>query len=84
MFFFVLNERKGQFKPRVYDPPKSDHDLYIGGHPEKRNFANIVLGIFEVYGKVFDPTKPVPDPIQYVVPDEILQVIQTDMEGRTF
>ena len=82
--FFVLNERKGQFRPRVYDPPKSDHDLYIGGHPEKRNFANIVLANFEVYGKVFDPTKPVPDPIQYVVPDEILQVIQTDIEGRTF
>ena len=82
--FFVLNGLKGQFRPRVYDPPKSDHDLYIGGHPEKRNFANIVLANFEVYGKVFDSTKPVPDPIQYVVPDEILQVIQTDMEGRTF
>ena len=80
--FFVLNGRKGSFRPRVYDPPEMD-DLYIGGHPEKRNFANIVLASFEVYGKVFDPTEPVPNPIQYVVPDDILQVIQTDMEGRT-
>ena len=42
-----------------------------------------MLASFEVYGKVFDPTEPVPNPIQYVVPDDILQVIQTDMEGRT-
>ena len=77
--FFVLNDRKGFFRLRAYDPPDID-DLYIGGHPEKRNFANIVLANFEVYGKTFDST---PDPIQYVVPDEILQVIQNDMERRT-
>ena len=73
--FFVLNGRKGSFRPRVYDTPEMD-DLYIGGHPEKRNFANIVLASFEVYGKEFEST---PDPIQYVVPDEIIQLIQNDM-----
>ena len=76
--FFVLNGRKGFFRPRVYDTPEMD-DLYIGGHPEKRNFANIVLASFEVYGKEFDSSEPAPDPIQYVVPDEILQLIQNDI-----
>ena len=47
--FFILNERSGSFLPHIIK--KEELDLYIGRHPEKRNFGNVVLESFEVYTK---------------------------------
>ena len=52
---------------------KEELDLYIGGHPEKRNFGNVVLGSFEVYAKTFNVLSP---SLDYVVPNEIIKVLQ--------
>ena len=75
--FFILNERRGFFTPRLIK--KEERDLYIGGHPEKRNFGNVVLGSFEVYTKEFDILSP---PSNYVVPNEIIKVLQQDISYR--
>lgn len=71
--FFVLNEQRGFFRPRKYDIP--DEEIFIGGHPKKRDYANIVIGNFEVYNKEYTET-----PTKYLVPEEIYNLIQTEIE----
>ena len=58
---------------------KEELDLYIGGHPEKRNFGNVVLGSFEIYTKEFDIFSP---PSNYVVPNQIIKVLHQDISYR--
>ena len=54
--FFHVKQTLGFFVPGVVG--KEDKDLYIGGHPEKRNFGNVVLGSFEIYIKTFNVFSP--------------------------
>ena len=76
---FSLNGRRGSFHIKDVDFGE-DNDLYIGGHPEKRNFTDIVLGNFEVYTRSnFDG--PVP-PSQYLVSDKLIDMLEDDMDQR--
>ena len=54
--------------------------MFIGGHPEKRNYGNVVLANFEIYNRIFDP-KNIPS--NYILPDELFRVLNTDMKERT-
>ena len=58
---------------------KEEVDLYIGGHPEKRNFGNVVLGSFEVYIKEFDVFSHTSN---YIIPKEIIKVLHQDISYR--
>ena len=53
--FLSLNGRRGFFKPRVHKHFE-ESEMFLGGHPERKNFANVVLVNFEVYSKIFDNT----------------------------
>ena len=57
-----------------------DTDIFIDGHPEKRNYGNVVLANFEIYNRNFDP-KNIPS--NYILPDELFRVLNTDMKERT-
>ena len=74
---FQLNGRRGFFKlgAAIRIPKK---ELFIGGHPGKRDFANVVLGSFDVYTHIFDQK----DPPHYIVPDGLLSEFDEDMEDR--
>ena len=74
--FFELNERRGFFK--LHYDGIIDREFYLGGHPEKCNFAHVVLGNFEVYEKIFDA----PNPSHYVLPDGVIKELNTDIECR--
>ena len=77
--FFILNGRRGFFKPRVHKHVK-ESELFLGGHPERKNFANVVIVNFEVYFKIFDDT---PDSASsYIIPTEITELLNNDMEER--
>ena len=76
MFFHVKRSR-GFFLPGVVE--KQEVDLYIGGHPEKRNFGNVMLGSFEVYIKEFDIFSPTSN---YIIPQEIINVLYQDISYR--
>ena len=54
--------------------------MFIGGHPEKRNYGNVVLANFEIYNRIFDPTNI---PSNYILPDELFRVLNADMNERT-
>ena len=71
--FFILNGEKGFFRPRAYNI--KDNELYIGGLKGGSNFANVVLGSFEVYFKTYDET-----PISYLIPEEIYNTIYAEIE----
>ena len=71
--FFSLNMDKGFFRPRGYKI--EDSDVYIGGRPNKTNFAHVLIGNFEIYVKH-------PDPGPYLVPDEIWGLVETDLINR--
>ena len=73
--FFTLNGRRGFFIPRIIKT--EELDLYIGGHPEKRNFGNVVLGNFEVYCN--DSSMLTSNDI---LPNEIIEGLQYDMNTR--
>ena len=75
---FTLNRHRGFFKLRKNE--EEAKDLYIGGHPEKRNFGNVVLANFKVYGKMSRGKIP----SRYILPDEIIQVLQEDMDERVY
>ena len=77
--FFILNGRRGFFKPRVHKHVE-ESELFLGGHPERKNFANVVIVNFEVYFKIFDDT---PDSASsYIIPTEITELLNDDMEER--
>ena len=75
---FILNRRRGFFKLR-YDE-KEEKDIYIGGHPQKQNVGNVVLANFEIYGKMFKEKHS----SGYILPDEIIEVLQKDMDERVY
>ena len=77
--FFILNEHPGFFTPRLIK--KEERDLYIGGHPEKRNFGNVMLGSFELYTKTWGIQSI---PSNYIIPNDIIRVVQGDMNDRVF
>ena len=54
--------------------------IYIGGHPQKQNFGNVVLANFEIYGKMFKEKNS----SGYIIPDEIIKVLQMDMDERIY
>ena len=65
--FFSLNGRRGFFLPRK--PIKFDSkDVYIGGHPKGKGFANVMLTNFEIYSKTYDT----PPPEKYSLPEQII------------
>ena len=75
---FILNgQEKGYFKLR-YDKIQ-DKDIFIGGHPSKRNYGNVVLANFEIYNKIFDSRNV---PSNYLLPDELFQALNDDMNER--
>ena len=75
---FQLNTRRGFFKLGDFKGYK--HELFIGGHPQKRNFANVILGNFEIYSGIFDEI----DPPHYLVPDGLITELQDDMDRRIY
>ena len=70
----MLNERRGFFIPHE---PKESHEVYIGGHPKGKDFAKIVLVNFEIYYRAYDS-----EPDSYLLPDQLLNLIQADMQER--
>ena len=52
----------------------------IGGHPQKQNVGNVVLANFEIYGKMFKEKHS----SGYILPDEIIEVLQKDMDERVY
>ena len=75
--FFHAKRASRFFSPSVVE--KQEVDLYVGGHPEKRNFGNVMLGSFEVYIKGFDIFSPTSN---YVIPQEIINVLYQDVSYR--
>ena len=75
---FQLKTRRGFFKLGDFKGYK--HELFIGGHLQKRNFANVILGNFEIYSGVFDQI----DPPHYLVPDGIIEELQGDTDRRIY
>ena len=75
---FTLNGIRGFFNLRI--DKTEERDLYIGGHPDKRNYGNVTLGNFEVYTRIFDIEAI---PLHYVIPNELIQVLEDDMDERT-
>ena len=73
--FYVLNGKKGTFTQKPYTG-ESDHNLLIGGKGKK--YANVLLGNFEVYVKIFKSQAEK----SYLLPDEIINLIRRDMETR--
>ena len=73
--FYVLNGKKGTFTQKPY-AGESDHNLLIGGKGKK--YANVLLGNFEVYVKIFKSQAEK----SYLLPDEIINLIRRDMETR--
>ena len=75
---FTLNGHRGFFNLHI--DKTEEKDLYIGGHPDKRNYGNVTLGNFEVYTRIFDAEAI---PLHYVIPNELIQVLEDDMYERT-
>ena len=78
---FILNKkRRGYFKLRYDD--KEEKDIFIGGHPQEQNFGDfgVVLANFEIYGKMFKEKHS----SGYILPDEIIDVLQKDMDERVY
>ena len=69
--FYVLNEKRGTFTQKRGEP---DYILLIGGEEKK---ANILMGNFEVYCKIFTRKAE-----KSRLPDEIINLLQYDMETR--
>ena len=72
----VLNEKKGTFAQKRYTG-EPDHNLLIGGNLKKK-YANVLMGNFEVYYKIFTSKAEK----SYLLPDEIINLIRRDMEMR--
>ena len=76
--FFELNNRRGYFKlKKDANGENKFGDLYLGGHPEKRNFASVILANFELYSTEFSP-----EPSHYILPDSIIKELNIDMNER--
>ena len=78
---FILNKkRRGYFKLRYDD--KEEKDIFIGGHPQEQNFGDfgVVLANFEIYGKMFEEKHSSGS----ILPDEIIDVLQKDMDERIY
>ena len=68
--FLCSNEKRGTFTQKNREP---GHILLIGGKEEK---ANILMGNFELYCKMFWKDE------KSRLPDEIINLIQCHMEMR--
>lgn len=49
---FMLNREVGGFIR--YKDKAIDYDLYLGGHPDKKEPANVYLSNFEICSKTFN------------------------------
>ena len=76
--FFVLNGRRGFFIPHKID--LHDTEVYIGGNPKGEKCANIMLVNFELYWKAFREDQP--EPNDYLVPPEMVDLVGLDMDNR--
>ena len=72
--FFYLNERRGFFRPQKYE--EESRDLYIGGHPERKECAPIHLTRFDVYQRDWSGTGKIDN---YLIPREICELILNDI-----
>ena len=55
-----------------------EYDLYLGGHPEEKEPANVYLSNFEIYSKMFN----VGDKQSYTVCSQVLDSIDRDYASR--
>ena len=55
-------------------------ELFIGGYPGKWDYANVILGNFEVYTHIF----PQKNNSHYIVPDGLIEELDEDMEERVY
>ena len=76
--FFVLNERKGFFIPHKID--LHDTEVYIGGNSKGEKCATVMLLNFELYWKAFRENQP--EPNDYLVPPEMVDLVCLDMDKR--
>ena len=74
--FFMLNGRKGFFIKN--DAEESDQTLFLGGHPDEKQSADVFISNFEVYSKAYkSETEP-----NYILPEEISTLIDGDYQDR--
>ena len=79
--FFVLNGQRGFFLPHKNIKVETK-EVYIGGNSAGENNANVVLLNFEIYWRPIDTLTSLPLPSAYLVPNEIIQLVNDDMEDR--
>ena len=73
---FMLNGRRGFFNKK--DAEESDQTLFLGGHPDAKQSADVFISNFEVYSKVYkSETEP-----NYILPEEISTLIDGDYQDR--
>ena len=76
--FFVLNGRRGFFIPHKID--LHDTEVYIGGNSKGEKCATVMLLNFELYWKAFRENQP--EPNDYLVPPEMVDLVCLDMDKR--
>ena len=56
----------------------SDQTLFLGGHPDEKQSADVFISNFEVYSKAYkSETEP-----NYILPEEISTLIDGDYQDR--
>ena len=78
--FFILNGRRGEFIPHT--EIARSKELYLGGRAGGKQFAHVLISSFEIYFRVIGA--PGEKHLPYLMPKEMLQVIQDGMQSRIF
>ena len=74
--FFMLNGRRGFFNKK--DAEESDQTLFLGGHPDAKQSADVFISNFEVYSKAYKSETE----SNYLLPEEISTLIDGDYQDR--